>query len=132
MYSVAGGWSSPAPGGSLPLGTGRFAADGAGWFAADGGSRRAAVGAAEDHAALDGVQLGQPPALLGRGEIPLQPGLERAARAAAGQRAGQGPLGALTRRVQQAVQHVHVRLLLADRIRGACGHGIGLARRHIS
>ena len=91
-----------------------------------------AVGAAEDQAALDRVQLGQAPALLGRGDVALHPGLERPARAAAAVGPGQRLLGPLARLIQQAVEHIDVGLLLADGIRGTRGDGIGLARRHIS
>ena len=92
----------------------------------------AAVGAAEDQAAFHRVQLGQAPALLGRGDVALHPGLKGPARGAAALGAGQRPLGSLACLVQQAVQHIDVGLLLADGIRGTRGDGIGLARRHIS
>ncbi len=91
-----------------------------------------AVGAAEHQAALDRVQLGQAPALLGRREVALHPGLERPARAAAAEGLGQRLRGPLARLIEQAVEHVDIGLLLADGIRGTRGDGIGVARRHIS
>ena len=90
-----------------------------------------AVGTAEHQAALDRVQLGQPPALLGRGEVALQPGLERPARAAAAEGLGQRLPGPLARLIEQAIEHVDIGLLLSDGVRGTRGDGIGVARRHI-
>jgi hypothetical protein len=80
---------------------------------------------------LHRVQLGQPPRLLGRGEIALDPGLERAPGAAAAEGLGEPAIGPVPRLVEQAVQHIDVRLFGADGIRGTCGNGIGLAGRHI-
>ena len=99
-----------------------------------------AVGAAEDQAALDRVQLGQAPALLGRGDVALHPGLKRPAHAAAAVGPGQRPLRPLAGFIQQAVERIDVGLLLADGIHGSCGlrrlglrgDGIGLPRSHIS
>ena len=116
MYSVTGSWLPGFPGGAA-----RLVAVGA-----------MAVDAAEHQAALDRVQLGQAPALLGRGEIALDPGLERTACTAAAKGLGQRLRGPLAGAVQQAVEHIDVRLFLADRIRGRNDDGIGLARRHIS
>ena len=76
------------------------------------------VGAAEDQASFDGVQLGEPPALLGRREIALHPGLEGAARGAAAERARECVLGPFARLIQQVVKHIDVRLFLADGTRG--------------
>ena len=104
-------------------------------FAVLGAPGLVAVGAAEDQAAFHRVQLGQAPALLGRGDVALDPGLEGPARGAAALGPGQGPLGPLARLIQQAVQHIDVSLFGADgirRTRRTRGDGIGLARRHIS
>ena len=91
-----------------------------------------AVDAAEHQAALDRVQLGQAPALLGRREIALHPGLERPARSAAAEGLGQRLPGPIARPIEQVVEHIDIGLLLADGIHGRSGDGIGLARRHVS
>jgi hypothetical protein len=77
---------------------------------------------------LDRVQLGQPPRLFDRGEIALDPGLERTSGAAASVRLGERPLGPVPRLVKQPVKHIQIRLLLAY---GRGSGGIGLTKRHI-
>jgi hypothetical protein len=78
------------------------------------GAGLVAVGAAEDQAGLHRVELGQPPALFGRGDITLDPGLERPARAAAAVGDRQRLRGPAAGGIQQAVKHIDVGLLLAD------------------
>ena len=81
--------------------------------AASGGSG-SGVGAAEAQAVLHRVQLGQPPRLLGRRDVALDPGLEGAPGAAAAVRLGERALGPVPRLVEQPVKHIEIRLLLAD------------------
>src|SRR5207247_648650 len=83
-------------------------------LAIDSGLR---IGATEAQAVLHRVQLGQPPRLLGRGEIALDPGLKRAPGAAAAEGLGEPAIGPVPRLVEQAVQHIDVRLFGADGIR---------------
>ncbi len=76
-----------------------------------------------------GVQLGEPPALLGRRDLALHPGLERAAGAAAAAGPGERALGPVPRLIEQAIKHIEVSLLLAD---GRYAGRIRLTKRHIS
>ena len=75
------------------------------------------------------VQLGQPPRLLGRRDLALDPGLEGTPGLAAAVRPGERALGPLPRLIEQPVKHIEIRLLLTD---GRRAGGIGLTKRHIS
>src|ERR1700686_4554716 len=90
---------------------------------------RVCVGAAEAQAVFHRVQLGQPPRLLSRGDLALDPSLEGAAGPADAVRLGQRALGPLPRFIEQPVKHIEIRLLLAY---GRRAGGIGLTKRHIS
>ena len=70
------------------------------------------VGAAEAQAVLHRVQLGQPPRLLGRRDVALDPGLEGAPGAAAAVRLGERAVGPVPRLIEQPVKHIEIRLLL--------------------
>jgi hypothetical protein len=85
------------------------------------------IGAAEAQAVLHRVQLRQPPRLLGRGEVALDPGLERAPGPAGSECLGERALGPVPRLIEQTVKHFKIRLFLADG-RGRCG--ISLTKRH--
>ena len=87
------------------------------------------VGAAEAQAVFHRVQLGQPPRLLGRRDLALDPGLEGTPGLAAAVRPGERALGPLPRLIEQPVKHIEIRLLLAY---GRRAGGIGLTKRHIS
>jgi len=71
----------------------------------------------------------EPPGLLGRRDLALDPGLERAAGAAAAVGPGERALGPVPRLIEQPVKHIEIRLLLAH---GRRGRGIVLTKRHIS
>ena len=79
-----------------------------------GSASGSGVGTAEAQAVLHRVQLGQPPRLLGRRDIALDPGLEGAPGAAAAVRLGERALGPVPRLVEQPVKHIQIRLFLAD------------------
>ena len=72
------------------------------------------VGPAEAQSPLGQVQLGDAPAVLGRGNVPLQACLVSAAVPAAGEGGRQFPLATLSRLVEQGVEHRHVFLLGPD------------------
>ena len=86
------------------------------------------VGAAEAQAVLHRVQLGQPPRLLGRRDLALDPGLEGPSGPAVAMRPGERALGPVPRLIEQPVKHIEIRLLLAY---GRRAGGISLTKRHI-
>ena len=89
---------------------------------------RVGVGAAEAQAVLDRVQLGQPPGLFRRRDVPLDPGLEGPPGPALAVRLGERALGPVPRPIEQPVKHIDIRLFLPN----SRGSGIGLTKRHIS
>jgi hypothetical protein len=82
------------------------------------------VGAAKAQSTLGQVELGEPLRVLGRGNIPFQPGLVGAAGRSVGAHARQLPLAALPCLVKQAVEHTHVILLRPH------GRGVADGRPH--